>query len=494
MAQPDITRTGADLLSESAYQTIFETTGTATVIIERNMIISLANSEFEKLSGFSRFAIEGRKKLVEFIAPRDRRRLRDYHYARRQDPGAAPRNYEFDFLDRRGHIKHIYMTIAVFPDRQRSVGSFLDITGHKQALHALAESEERFRSLVENSHTGIFIVQNEHIVYTNPEQERLFGPAPRAFTLDCLEHVHPDDRPGVQRFHRAIISPDFQFMDIEYRFYSRQGAGAAGLRWVHCRASVIDYLGKRATLVNMMDITKTRELEHLVRIKDKMISLGQVVAGIAHEIRNPLSGINVFLDAIRENAGDPAGADDIPELISQARAAAGKIESVIKRVLDFVRPGQPRMQAADIQVPVQEALLLSQVSLRTSSVSLETDLQENLPPITIDTQLIEQLILNLINNAFDAVRQAGDGGTILVRTAQEQETIRITVGDSGPGIPPEEHEKIFDPFYTTKAGGSGIGLCICRRIVHEHRGSICVGTSALGGAEFIIALPLQRQA
>jgi PAS domain S-box-containing protein len=491
MAQPGATTTGTGLQPESSYQTIFETTGTATVIIEHDMTISLANSEFEKLSGYSRADIEGCKNLAEFIAPQDRTRMRDYHYARRTDPGAAPRNYEFLFLDRRGQAKNIYMTIAVFPDMRRSVGSFLDITRHKQALLALAESEERFRSLVENSHTGIFIVQNEQIVYTNPEQERLFGPAPRVFTLARLEHVHPDDREGVRRFHRHIVSPDFPTMDIEYRFYSGNGTG--GLRWVHCRASMIDYLGKRATLVNMMDVTTTRELEHLVRIKDKMISLGQVAAGIAHEIRNPLSGINVFLDAIRENYADPASAADIPELISQAKAAAVKIESVIRRVLDFVRPGQPRPQAADINAPVREALLLSQVSLRKSAIRLTTELQEDLPPVSIDVQLIEQMILNLLNNAYDAIRQTGDGGTILVRTTRSADAVVIVVGDSGPGIRPADREKIFDPFFTTKAEGSGIGLSICRRIVTEHRGSIRVEASDLGGAEFIISLPLPRQ-
>ncbi len=482
------------MYSDVEYRTIFENTGTATVIMEEDMTLGLVNGEFERLSGYSRTEIEGIKKLGTFIVEGDMARMSAYHYARRRNPSSAPRNYECRFIDRAGIVKNIYMTVALIPDTLRSVGSFLDITEHKQALHALRESEQRFRSLVENSHTGVFIIQADEIVYKNPEQERLFGPPPQGSKITNIENIHPDDLEKVKNFHQHIRSSDFQTLDIQYRFYSHKHHPNPRLHWVHCRASLIEYMGRKATLVNMMDITKTRELENLLQIKDKMVSLGHVAAGIAHEIRNPLSGINVFLDAIRENYQDPDSAGDIVELVDQAKSATGKIESVIKRVLDFVRPGPPRLQVADINGPINDALLLANTSMRKAGVTVEMRLARDLPCCTIDVQLIEQLILNLVNNAFEAIMEAAVGKKrIIVGSHAEGDAVVISVADSGPGIPPADRRKIFDPFFTTKQEGSGIGLSICQRIITEHRGTISVAEAEIGGAEITIRIPLSPE-
>jgi len=261
------------------------------------------------------------------------------------------------------------------------------------------------------------------------------------------------------------------------------------VRWADCRACAIDYLGRRALLINMMDVTRSKELEYMIGIKDKMISLGHVAAGIAHEIRNPLSGINVFLDSIRENFQDPESAEDILSLVTQAQSAAGKIESVVKGVLDFARPSTPRFDQADINEPIRDALRLSHAMLRKSQIDVETTLDEGLPPVRVDVQQIEQIMLNLITNAAEALKASTGARRIFIKTCSDGNDVFLQFGDSGPGIPPEYREKIFDPFYTTKKDGSGIGLSIVRRIVADHRGTITVGTSPGEGAEFIIRIP-----
>ncbi len=476
--------------SEEKYRIIFENTGTATVILNEDLVVMLANSEFEKLSGYTKADIEGKSIFSDFASGKDSEGLKSYCSASMFNTASAPHSFEFSFVTWKGHIRTVSFTTAVIPGSRSSVGSLLDITDQQQALHVLEESEERFRSLVENSHTGIFIVQNERIVYRNPEQERLFGPLPEGFTITNFQRVHPDDVEKVKIFYESLLSGEVQKADTDYRFYSStDGHKSGAVRWAHCRANLIEYMGQKAILVNMMDVTRTRELENLLEAKDRMISLGHVAAGIAHEIRNPLSGVNMFLDGIRENFQDPESTEDIKTLISQAQAAAGKIETVIKRVLDFTRPGTPRFKPANINVAVNEALMLAHVTLRKSKISIHTDLAEDLPTIKIDLQQMEQVILNLINNAAEALKNRAGERIIAVSTALENGSVTIHVADSGPGIIAANREKIFDPFYTTKKDGSGIGLSICQRIITDHRGSISITGSQWGGAEFIIRIP-----
>lgn len=365
----------------------------------------------------------------------------------------------------------------------------------QRAEQEMRNSEKRFRSLVENSHTGIFIIQDNRVVYRNPEQERLFGPLPDDYNLMNFSKIYPDDVETVKDFYRSISSGKVSETSVEFRFYIReQGEKEPVLRWVHSIASAIEYMGKEAVLINMLDITRAKEMEALLGVKDKMTSLGHVAAGIAHEIRNPLSGINVLLDAIRVRLQRMDDAKELTELISHAKNATGKIEGVIKRVLDFSRPSTPQFRKEDISRVIREALMLSSVALRKAGITLETDLTEPLPPAMADPQQMEQVILNLITNASEVLKKTGTEKRIRISTRSEQGNVVIRVGDSGPGISSPEAKKIFDPFYTTKSEGSGIGLSICQRIVADHRGTIAVSSSALGGAEFCIRIPLSESA
>lgn len=375
------------------------------------------------------------------------------------------------------------------------VSHIQNISERKQAEEALKESEKRFRDLAENSPVGIFIVQNNQIVYTNPEQKRLFGPLPEPFAIDnFFKNVHPYDLVDLKEFYDTILSGDARGLDMEMRFFPfGKQTHKKETQWVHCRASLIEYRGDRAILFNMVDITRARELEQLVMIRGKMASLGHVAAGVAHEIRNPLSGINVFLDAIRENFEDPESASEIKKILRQTQGAANKIESVIKRVLDFSRPNMPSLRLADINLPVKEAIKLSYVTLRKSRIKIESALNGDLPRVYIDPQLIEQVMLNLITNASEAMEDIQGPKNISISSTTGKDNVVIEVSDAGQGIAIDSMEKIFDPFYTTKSNGSGIGLSLCQRIIADHGGTIEVSASKLGGAEFTIRIPKERR-
>ncbi len=361
----------------------------------------------------------------------------------------------------------------------------------RQAEEALLESEKRFRDLVENSLTGISIMQDNRIAYQNPEQERLLGPLPRSPKFTDIKSIHPDDIENVKQFHENITSGKVRSQEIDFRFCP-QGQIESGynVKWVNCRASLIKYRGKEAIMVNMMDITKTKELENMLRIQDKMTSLGRVAAGIAHEIRNPLSGINIYLNTLEKIYDRGGNLEKIRGILGQAQSASSKIESVIRRVMDFSKPSTPKLILADINQPIEDAISLASISLRKRGVKIENILDEDLPQCHIDQQLIEQVILNLITNAAQSMKNQDGEKKIEVVSSIKNSYIFISVSDSGPGVSDDVRDKIFEPFYTTKNGSTGIGLSLCHRIITDHGGSLVLSDSKLGGAQFTIEIPV----
>ncbi|MGE0085640.1 MAG: PAS domain S-box protein [Desulfococcaceae bacterium] len=365
---------------------------------------------------------------------------------------------------------------------------------HRQADASLMESEKRFRDLVENSPVGICIIRNHRIIYENPEQKRLclFG----NFTgFPTFDNLYPDDMEKIREFYREIVSGKRDNAETDFRFYPfNTGNSRPELTWVNCRMSRIQFQGEDAVLFNMIDTTRTREMENLLSIRDKMSSLGRVAAGIAHEIRNPLSGINIYLDTLEQMADASDDPEKMGSIVRKIQSASDKIESIIKRVMDFSKPGDPRFAHIDIRQPAGEAMQLSSVSLRKSGIELRRNIADSPVFCYADAHMIERVILNLINNAADAMRDPHIEKKILeIAVIRKGNEANICVSDSGPGIPADAVRKIFDPFFSTKNYGTGIGLSLCHRIVTDHGGFLDVSVSPLGGAGFTVRLPVKEE-
>jgi len=393
-----------------------------------------------------------------------------------------------------------YFKVTIIPELNeagkvfRLMEVFEDITDRKLAEKALRESEKNFRELVESSLVGILISQDNKIIYKNPELERLLGCLPRIFDLADFEGIHPDDMEKVKHVCQSIRNGKSRDLDVDFRFYPPDKMfSKPDMKWVYCRASLIEYQGQDAMVVSMMDMTRAKELEHLLRMEDKMTSLGHVAAGIAHEIRNPLSGINIYLSSLEKISQQEGSEEMVKNIISQLRSASNKIESVIRRVMNFSKPCEPRFILTDINKPIETALELCAVTLRKADTTIVMDLAADLPPCYIDPSLMEQVILNLITNASEAMRDVTGQKIIEVVSTVESQRIVVKVADSGPGVPANLKDKIFEPFYTTKYDGTGIGLSLCHRIITDHGGSFEISTSKYGGAEFVIQAPLERR-
>lgn len=241
------------------------------------------------------------------------------------------------------------------------------------------------------------------------------------------------------------------------------------------------------------DARRARRLERWVQLQDRMTSLGHVTAGIAHEIRNPLSGINIYLNTLEKIYNNPPGPETIPEIIGHLKTASDRIDLVIKRALDFARPSDPSFRGVDLNEPVRAAIDLSRVTLRDRGITVQTALADGLPRCQADPSQIEQVVLNLITNAAEAMGDQDREKRLEIVTRPRGSGVEIRVSDSGPGVPDALRKRILDPFFTTRPESTGVGLAICARIMDDHRGTLGVGKSRLGGAEFVLTIPAEEE-
>ena len=262
---------------------------------------------------------------------------------------------------------------------------------------------------------------------------------------------------------------------------------------------VLDERGRRAgTVLVFRDVTEKVRTEAAMINAQKLESLGVLAGGIAHEIRNPLSSINISISSIERACGasgglEPESKEKIDLILEQMKAAAAKMGSVVQRVMDYSKPVPPRKEIADLNEVVDKAVRISLSTLRKRDIFVSTDLAPRLPACRTDTQMIEQVLVNLITNAWQAMEGMEGRKQLEIASAVHDGRIVLRVSDSGPGVPPSLRQKIFDPFFTTRKEGSGIGLSFSHRIVTDLGGVLRVGTSRWNGAEFRIELPGERE-
>jgi C4-dicarboxylate-specific signal transduction histidine kinase len=262
------------------------------------------------------------------------------------------------------------------------------------------------------------------------------------------------------------------------------------------QSPVIDERGRRVgSVLVFRDVTEKTRIESSMANAQKLESLGVLAGGIAHEIRNPLSSINISISSVERvceaSAGlEPDAKEKFGLILEQMKSASAKMGTVVRRVMDYSRPFPPRKEAVDLNRIVEEAIRLSLSTLRKREIAVLRDMATDRTMCRVDSQLIEQVLINLITNACQAME--GNEGEKLLEIASGVQDGRVVlrVSDSGPGVPPSLREKVFDPFFTTRKEGSGIGLSFSHRIVADHGGTLRVDASRWGGAEFRVELPV----
>ena len=328
---------------------------------------------------------------------------------------------------------------------------------------------------------------NGIVTIWNPSAERMSGvPASEAIGRPISDVLPMARDPSLAPLLTRVLQGE-QVLLPELRSEAADGK----TMWVSVRGTPIrDAAGSiTGVLLTSRDITQERVLGRQMAQTEKLSALGQLVAGIAHELNNPLTSIIGYAQFLRNTAPTPKMQRDLDRIVQQGKRSA----RIIRNLLAFVGEHAPQREPTDINEALRGALEMREYELRAAGIEVEMRLAPDLPMTMADFFQLQQVFFNLIINAEQAMTEAGQGGRLTLTTRQiEGPAIRVEVQDTGPGIPPENLRRIFDPFFTTKSvgKGTGLGLSVCYGIVAEHHGRIWAESEEGAGATFIVELPL----
>ncbi len=366
-----------------------------------------------------------------------------------------------------------------------AIGRVLDISFANRRLREGAEaSERRYRELFEASPDALVVQSLDRVVLdANPAARRLYGDDLIGHSVDELVSDDEDtttvDEDGVAHYtgigHRLDGSTFPEEVDVRR----------------------IELDGEPRMLAIVRDLTDRSRLQAELVQAQKMDAIGLLVAGVAHELNNPLASIVAFSQLIRSDPRLPPDLRTQADLLVQE---ANRTRTIVGNLLDFARQRPPERVETELRPLVDSVLGLQSYLLTRDRLTVEIDIPADLPTLSVDRSQFQQVLVNLTVNAAQAVREAGRPGRLTIRARVEGRNagrvVRITIADDGPGIPAEVLDRLFMPFVTTKPPGSGtgLGLSVSFGIVAAHGGSIHHEPNADGGATFVIELPVGRPA
>ncbi|MGQ9525017.1 MAG: two-component system sensor histidine kinase NtrB [Armatimonadota bacterium] len=237
------------------------------------------------------------------------------------------------------------------------------------------------------------------------------------------------------------------------------------------------------------DVTERRTLEERLRISEQLASMGEMAASLAHEIRNPLGAVLSAADMLANDLDAPMD-DECRSLLEVVVSESRRLNAILRDFLTYARFRPPQLAPTDINSVIEDVLRsLDPAEIAANGVTVARSLSPDLPAVLVDTDQIKQALLNVAMNAVDAMP---NGGTLTFASLAADPGVQVLVEDTGPGIPPADLDRIFQPFYTARKNGTGLGLSIAHKIVEAHGGFISAENRPCGGARFVIGLPAHR--
>ena len=369
-------------------------------------------------------------------------------------------------------------------------------TERRRAEEALRESEERWRAVFDNSAAGIALANpSGRFLAGNLAYQKMLGYSEKELReLSFLDITHEDYRDANSELTTELLEGKRQYFEMEKRYRRKDG----NLIWVRVHVSLVS--GKQITprflLVIVDNITELKRAEEALRDAQmtlahvtRVATLGEMTASIAHEINQPLG-------ALVNNANACLGwlstenLEEVRNSVELMLDDAQRASEIITRIRSLVKKAPPQKDWLDINQTIREVIGLARNEMQRNGVALETQLSDDMPLIFADRIQLQQVMLNLMMNAIEAMTQVTTPRELLISSeADDSKGVVVVVRDSGPGLDSKSLERLFEPFYTTKPQGMGMGLAICRSIVQAHGGRLWAATNRDRGASFHFSLP-----
>jgi two-component system NtrC family sensor kinase len=410
----------------------------------------------------------------------------------RMQAEGAVRNHELALRRQDGSLIHVLVNaFAVRDARQRMTqfrGVMLDISGLKASQAELQRERDFSGKILNNTQSLILVVDPAGLIsYANRrwrdlgfERAQLLGHALGDLVVPAQRQILYD------AFEQTLAGQQVDQFELQLLRDERAGRYAVNL------SPMRDEQGNITSLVVLMsDVTDTAVLQAKLMHTEKMAAVGQLVSGVAHEVNNPLTAILGFADLLLENPEMPESArKDLRVILQEAQ----RTKQIVQNLLSFARQVPPQRQPVQLNAILRRTLQLRAYDLHSHGIAIVEDIDENLPLVVGDSHQLQQVFLNIVNNAYDAVRDVGRSACIAIRTIRNGDFVEAHFRDNGHGI--SFPERIFDPFFTTKeiGKGTGLGLSICYGILREHGGEIfCHNNRGEPGATFVVRLPAMAE-
>ena len=373
----------------------------------------------------------------------------------------------------------------------RYQGTFVDVTEQRE-MERLLHREQEFARRLMDSFPDLVVALDKEARYTfaSPQVYQVLGYLPGELIGKRMgSRTDPQDRAALLELFDDLISNRLSEGQIEYRTQHKNGD------WRLFRASARPLHDEKGcttgVIASARDITDQQRLQQQLIQSERLAAMGQMIAGVAHELNNPLTAILGVTELLRDQSSDETVRRRLELAHRQARRAA----HIVQNLLVFSRPSTPCSTLLHLADLLQRTLQLHEHSLRANQVHVDFVARPDLPTVQGDSNQLTQVFLNLIVNAEQAIREVREQGTLRIRLGVVGERVLITFQDDGVGIRRETLPRIFDPFFTTKrpGRGTGLGLSICMAIVREHNGDISAQSLSDGGSVFTVSLPVCTQ-
>ena len=360
-----------------------------------------------------------------------------------------------------------------------------DITERKRAEQLIRQSEERYRRLVAISPYAILVNRGERIIFANDQAIKLFGAvkAEEIVGKSPLERFDQGCHATIRERMQDLLEGGQMAPLAEERVVRLDGA----LVDVEMSAARLTDEEGPAILIALQDVSERKRLQEQLRRTERVAELGTLASGMAHEIGTPMNVILGRAEYLMDRVKEEPIKKGLQTIVTQVE----RITKVMNQLLSFARRKAPERLSLNLREVIENNLDIFQDRLAKNQIRVETLFEEACSPVWADADQMSQVLINLIMNAIHAMP---DGGTLRIGLAQEKEWIKLTVADTGHGIPRELLTKIFEPFFTTKefGKGTGLGLTVVKGIIEEHQGSIGVESEEGKGTTLTILLPMSR--